>query len=985
MRFIYFHQTKISPCEFLCRSKLFCRKRQNGGQILKNKFFVRLHARRIISVLLALTLLLAPVSGAATVYAEPAQGNIKDTISQILTKVGPSVVGIIGRVNQDKYSSTYGQYTPFGTGVIFRSDGYIITNSHVVADMSDIVVVLSDGKAYKADLKLNDEKTDLAIIKIGKTGLVPAEFGNDEDISVGETVIAIGTPMSFSLRNSATMGIISGLNRSASGDYKFIQSDVAINGGNSGGPLVNTSSKIIGINSVKMTGVGVEGLSFSIPVNTIKYIISQYEKFGRVKRPYLGAKLAEGVAATYGLPSNEGLTITELEKDSPAQKSGLAIDDIVTAINGVKLTSMVDFNEEGKKYLPGDTVDLTVERNDAVISVKVTFGEAPDSSKAAAAASGSQSEGYSVGPDGSLNDLSFLVGGIGNTKIGHSFYGWSINVPKASQIISQSFNSRNLVISNQSRKLIIIINANQQKQGWDLNRYYDYIKDQKNYYGKVIDSGIHDTAAAAPGTTGLKYAELLYKMDRSGSAVRRIYVANGYIYSVAFISEDNNPTSFKADEYYQNLMNSFRLDYKGGTGEIKDLSKVVNGQTEYTNYASISTYDKLETWKMSFKPDWKLLPGGAGQFTTSFGANEKELMEVAISSFGDGQDLTSYCQQLKQDYAAQYNPDSYNLLEQKALEIGGNKAYKLVYMLKIGKTKYVYDDNYIAQNGLVYRVRIKTTFDRYNASKENYYKMLNTFKPATADIDSLKKAIEDSEMNSNSNSIGKGSAMTDYENKKQKWSIKVPGDWVKRSVYYSASTFEGLFDPDNQTGIYVNSYDNSRQKADNKYNVDDKNVMALVFLEAVINDTYKDDSYYDDEYMYDSDPYSVFDTVVSEDDYSTENSDDIIDDSLSDLLDKYDGVAGESGSEIKQRQLDANTAAGKKFSAKTVLKDKNTTVTAYTYKYTDESAEISSDIQIYILEKDKNIYYYASILPTYLSSAKNTKLLKDIWASFKLQ
>jgi len=188
-------------------------------------------------------------------------------------------------------------------------------------------------------------------------------------------VIAIGTPLSFSLRNSATSGIVSGINRAADGEYRFIQSDAAINGGNSGGPLVNMKGEVIGINTVKYVGFGVEGLSFSIPVDTVEYVMEHFEKYSRVRRPYLGATFIEGIAARYGLPSSEGLTVVDIEDDSPAETAGLLLDDVIESVNGVKITTKIDYNEEMKKYLPGDTVEFSVIRAGKRINLKVTFSE----------------------------------------------------------------------------------------------------------------------------------------------------------------------------------------------------------------------------------------------------------------------------------------------------------------------------------------------------------------------------------------------------------------------------------------------------------------------------------------------------------------------------------------------------------------------------------------------------------------------------------
>ena len=300
-----------------------------------------------------------------------------NNISNIVTKVSPSVVGIIGKLKES--SSNYNEMTDnlvFGTGVIYRSDGYIVTNAHVVKEMESIVVVLSNSKPYKARLKAIDEKLDLATIKIDKGGLTPATFGDIKKVTVGQEVVAIGTPLSFSLRNSATRGIVSGMNRVAGGEYRFIQSDTAINGGNSGGPLVNMQGQVIGINSVKFMGYGVEGLSFSIPIDTVQYAIKHFEKFGKIKRPYLGLNFSESIAAQYGLPTyEEGINIQDIDEGSPAENFDLSVEDKLLAVNGVKVNTIIDFNEEMKKYYPGDSATFLLVRDGKKFSVDVRFSE----------------------------------------------------------------------------------------------------------------------------------------------------------------------------------------------------------------------------------------------------------------------------------------------------------------------------------------------------------------------------------------------------------------------------------------------------------------------------------------------------------------------------------------------------------------------------------------------------------------------------------
>jgi len=296
-----------------------------------------------------------------------------DIIPEVLKSVSPSVVGIVGSIKDSDYSSRFKDSIAHGTGVVIKSNGEILTNAHVVRDMERIVAVLADGSGYEAQLKCIDEESDLALIKIDKAGLKAAKFGKQEDIITGKTVLAIGTPVSLSLRNSASIGIISGINRGIDSDYRLIQTDAAINPGNSGGPLVNLKGEVLGINSSKFAGAGIEGLGFSIPVGTINYVLDHFNKYGKVKRPDLGVVFEEDWAAKVGLPSSNGLIISSVYDDTGAKKAGLKAEDILMSVNGTAVNSKVEYNEEMKKYLPGNTVTLKIKRDQKILNISVVL------------------------------------------------------------------------------------------------------------------------------------------------------------------------------------------------------------------------------------------------------------------------------------------------------------------------------------------------------------------------------------------------------------------------------------------------------------------------------------------------------------------------------------------------------------------------------------------------------------------------------------
>lgn len=295
-----------------------------------------------------------------------------DIVPDIIKSVGPSVVGIIGNTKSDK-SSIEG--LALGTGIIIKSGGEILTNAHVVENMTRIVVVLSDGEGYEARIKYMDKETDLAVIKIDKIGLIPVKFGKKQDIIIGKTAIAIGTPLSFQNRNSASVGVISGLNRSIDGfyQYKLIQTDVAINPGNSGGPLVNMAGEVIGINSI--TTLNAQGLNYAIPIDTVQFVLDHFSKFGKVKRVTLGASYEEDMVALYGLPSKTGLKISKISEGSCAEKYGLKKNDYIYSVNGIKVNTVVDLNEALKGLIPGAKTKVDLRRAGKTQSISVVLDE----------------------------------------------------------------------------------------------------------------------------------------------------------------------------------------------------------------------------------------------------------------------------------------------------------------------------------------------------------------------------------------------------------------------------------------------------------------------------------------------------------------------------------------------------------------------------------------------------------------------------------
>ncbi len=314
------------------------------------------------------------------------------TIPEVVEKVMPSVVGISATV---EYEYNYGfqsgttTATSTGTGVVMSEDGYIITNAHVVDSGIDFTVILLEtNEEYKAELIAADTQADLAVLKIEADGLTAAEFGNSDELVVGETAIAIGNPLGFELSGSVTCGIISALNREITVDDRtmtLLQTDAAINSGNSGGPLVNCYGQVIGINSIKMSSgyseTSVEGLGFAIPSNEMKEIVEDLLNFGYVTgRPQLGltcVDVTEAVSSMYNLPM--GAYVRAFADDSAAEKAGVQVGDVIVAANGIEITTTDELNQIKNEYAAGDTITLTVIRNGKEIEIDVVLQEQVDS------------------------------------------------------------------------------------------------------------------------------------------------------------------------------------------------------------------------------------------------------------------------------------------------------------------------------------------------------------------------------------------------------------------------------------------------------------------------------------------------------------------------------------------------------------------------------------------------------------------------------
>jgi serine protease Do len=299
-------------------------------------------------------------------------------------EVGPTVVGISSKVKVKDQANRDVLVEELGSGVIFDVRGYIVTNNHVVEHSTELIVHFADGKTAKGIIVGRDPATDLAVVKVDRTDLKAAQFGDSDSLMVAEPVIAIGNPLGLEFQGSVTAGVISALGRTLELEdrrFKLIQTDAAINPGNSGGALVNADGQVIGINSAKIADSDVQGLGFAIPINTVKPILQILIEKGKVERSYLGVNLIDQATAAgngYNLNIKQGIYIDGVIKGSPADKAGIKKGDILVAIEGKSLMSIADLHEYLDAQPVGKSATVTIERRGRTISIAVKLEAAPN-------------------------------------------------------------------------------------------------------------------------------------------------------------------------------------------------------------------------------------------------------------------------------------------------------------------------------------------------------------------------------------------------------------------------------------------------------------------------------------------------------------------------------------------------------------------------------------------------------------------------------
>ncbi len=371
------------------------------------------------------------------VSVKKVDGKTAMTMSEVYASTVNSVVSINTASTTTNVFGQSVESASAGSGFIITTDGYIVTNYHVISGASSVKVTLYSGDTYDATLVGGDEDYDIAVLKINAADLPAVTLGDSSAVNVGDSVAAIGNPLG-ELTFSMSEGIVSSNNRAINVDgtpFNMIQVDASINPGNSGGPLMNSYGEVVGIVSAKYSSYAnttVEGLGFAIPINDVSAMIKDIMENGQVTtKPYLGitaGTMTSQMAAQYKIDITQGVFVYSVESGGAGDKAGLKLGDVITKVNDTEITSMEDLSAAKKNYSSGDTVTLTIYRSGSYTTVQLTFGTAPatttTSSSGNSGNNGSSGNSGSSGNNGSsgngYNDYyNYFFGSNGSSGSGH--------------------------------------------------------------------------------------------------------------------------------------------------------------------------------------------------------------------------------------------------------------------------------------------------------------------------------------------------------------------------------------------------------------------------------------------------------------------------------------------------------------------------------------------------------------------------------------
>jgi len=399
--------------------------------------------------------------------------------------------------------------------------------------------------------------------------------------------------------------------------------------------------------------------------------------------------------------------------------------------------------------------------------------------------------------DGALSDLSFLTGGISSAKLGNSYYGWSINIPSGSRIISNSFKSDKIGITNESRSLYFEICVESKKDKTLTELYNDVL------YSNSIRESKLDIKATIP------YFQYTRLTEYEESLRVKVFEKGEYFYYVTINSYDNSvtPEKLMSDKYYDNIINSLNLNYRGNVKGIEDISKVKQGEVSFYNYVSLNSDAKYLPWSMNIPVKWNKLSDAEEPLDTALGLDFQHYMKISTKTNGDDKSLDEYVGDVKSKYDEYFNPKVYSFISLDYTNIADNKAINLRFSLKYANVVYIVDEYYFFKDGMAYEISINLPEKEYDKSKSEYINALNKMTFYTIDQPKYQKDYEKYQNKDSSVEISQQDEPFEYINKTFKWSAKIPGYWKKDSTDSdSAISFEN---PNTGAYLEINASENT--------------------------------------------------------------------------------------------------------------------------------------------------------------------------------
>lgn len=399
--------------------------------------------------------------------------------------------------------------------------------------------------------------------------------------------------------------------------------------------------------------------------------------------------------------------------------------------------------------------------------------------------------------DGALIDLSFLTGGITNAAVGNSYYGWSLNVPSGSRIISNSFKSDVIGITNESRSLYFEICA-ENKNGRKLDELYNELSD----LGPIRKSEINLKA-------DIPYIQYSRLTEYEEALRVKVFDKGEYFYYVTINCYDNTTTPEKlmSDKYFNNIINSFNLNYKGNTKGVQDLSKVQQGRVSFYNYIRLDTETKYMPWSINIPVKWNQILKNIDPLTTNLGIDSRHYMKITVNTLDEVMALEDYVYGIKDKYDKYFNPKVYNFISSDSVIAAGTDAINLKFSIKQADNVYIIDEFYFIKNGLVYEISIKLPEKEYEKQVKQYTEAIDNI--TFYDIDKVKY-LSDLEIYQSKNlqvPVSEKDDLFEYTNKLYNWSAQIPGYWTKSGYEGGSSvTFDN---PNTNAYIMINVIENN--------------------------------------------------------------------------------------------------------------------------------------------------------------------------------